>query len=102
LEALLLYNWPGNVRELRNAVERACVTSTESELAAADLLPAFGAIHSAADSGEGRDLQTVVNTFKTHYIQKVYNESKGNVSEAARQLKVQRSYLSKLLAKLRE
>jgi DNA-binding NtrC family response regulator len=37
LKMLLSYDWPGNVRELENALERACVVTSASELQARDL-----------------------------------------------------------------
>jgi DNA-binding NtrC family response regulator len=39
LQALLSYDWPGNIRELENAIERAVVLATGSELTADDLPP---------------------------------------------------------------
>jgi two-component system response regulator HydG len=37
LKLLLNYDWPGNVRELENALGRACVVSSETELQIRDL-----------------------------------------------------------------
>ena len=37
LKVLLSYDWPGNVRELENALERACVVTSASELQVRDL-----------------------------------------------------------------
>jgi DNA-binding NtrC family response regulator len=37
LKMLLSYDWPGNVRELENALERACVVTSASELQVRDL-----------------------------------------------------------------
>jgi len=37
LKMLLSYDWPGNVRELENALERACVVTSASELEIRDL-----------------------------------------------------------------
>ncbi|PTL75647.1 sigma-54 dependent transcriptional regulator [Vitiosangium sp. GDMCC 1.1324] len=39
LQALLSYGWPGNIRELENAIERAVVLATGSELTTDDLPP---------------------------------------------------------------
>ncbi len=37
LKALMNYDWPGNVRELENALERACMLSTDQQIQVADL-----------------------------------------------------------------
>src|SRR5690606_26198622 len=36
-QALLRHRWPGNVRELRNAIERAAILESETEVRAASL-----------------------------------------------------------------
>ena len=37
MQQLCEYNWPGNVRELRNAIHRACILTTNSEITPASL-----------------------------------------------------------------
>ncbi len=39
MEALLQHRWPGNIRELENAIERACVTSTDNVIRPENLPP---------------------------------------------------------------
>jgi Nif-specific regulatory protein len=48
--------------------------------------------------GEGsRDLKNAVNNFKAHFIQKVLEENNWNRTEAAKELNIQRTYLSRLI-----
>ena len=39
---MLGYDWPGNVRELANAIERAVVLGSETEISATDLPAGLG------------------------------------------------------------
>ena len=48
------YDWPGNVRELQNVIERALITSPQSQLRL-DLPRAAGAGRKRAPAGEERD-----------------------------------------------
>jgi NtrC-family two-component system response regulator AlgB len=41
ISALQRYSWPGNLRELRNALERAVILATGSEIGTADLPPSL-------------------------------------------------------------
>jgi two-component system, NtrC family, response regulator AlgB len=50
--AIRFYSWPGNLRELRNAIERAVILSSGSELALADL-PAELRIEATASEAAG-------------------------------------------------
>ncbi|HUB02184.1 MAG TPA: sigma-54 dependent transcriptional regulator [Terriglobales bacterium] len=57
LKMLLSYDWPGNVRELENALERACVVTSASELQTRDLpshlngVAVTNATHHASNNG---------------------------------------------------
>jgi transcriptional regulator with PAS, ATPase and Fis domain len=52
-------------------------------------------------TGEGvRDLKNAVNNFKAHFIQKVLEENDWNQTEAAKELNIQRTYLSRLIKDL--
>jgi Nif-specific regulatory protein len=96
---LLEQNWPGNVRELKNVIERACVLS-RSVLIYKEELYIYND-SSLRRVGEGRqDLKSAVDTFKAFFIEKVLDETRGNQTEAAKILKVQRTYLSKLIKDL--
>jgi DNA-binding NtrC family response regulator len=86
--------WPGNVRELRNAVEAALVVGpgayTEPMLANPQdprnaLLPYKDA------------RAAVVGQFEREYLTRLLDETKGNVSAAARTAKMDRSHLIDLL-----
>jgi DNA-binding NtrC family response regulator len=86
--------WPGNVRELRNAVEAALVVGpgayAEAPLAGApdakDLLLPYKDARAA-----------IVGEFEREYLTRLLDESKGNVSAAARTAKMDRSHLIDLL-----
>ena len=96
------YAWPGNVRELENAVHRAFLLSEDSfvrlgdaahraddELAAGlGLTPAFKAAKAAA-----------IARFEAEYLTRLLEQSKGNLSLAARMAGQERSAFGKLVRK---
>jgi DNA-binding NtrC family response regulator len=91
----LRHPWPGNVRELRNAVEAALVVgphafsehSLESANATTDrpLLPYKDA------------RAAIVRDFERDYLTRLLADANGNVSQAARAAKMDRSHLIDLL-----
>jgi Nif-specific regulatory protein len=99
MESLLSYQWPGNVRELENAIERAVVISQHDRILPEDLL-----IHQSPSAEhrqyQGKSLKDSINLFKKQFIREALNRHNGNHTETARELEIQRSYLSKLVKDL--
>jgi transcriptional regulator with GAF, ATPase, and Fis domain len=105
------YAWPGNVRELAHAVERACLLARGPELDA-DLLPselAGAAAEPGADlvfpelTGEALNeaRESAVDGEERRFVMELMSRYDGNVSRAAREAGLHRSYLQKLLARHR-
>jgi DNA-binding NtrC family response regulator len=89
MQMLLAHDWPGNVRELRNVLERGIVVAHGRILQEADLaLPP----HEAAPSGAGGALPSLEEVERRH-ITHVLDHVRGNVSQAARILGIDRSTL---------
>jgi DNA-binding NtrC family response regulator len=96
-QALLNYTWPGNVRELRQLVERAAILAADCAMTADDLhLPlkkraaAGNAEHSISlNLADSVDLDAV----EKDIILATLRYCGGNVSEAARKLKIGREAL---------
>ena len=99
--ALTTHVWPGNVRELLNCVERAVMLSPDDEIspdalglastgaATAGTLPgACGGAHAGAFTlpDEGIDIEQV----ESRLIEQALEKSNGNVTRAARLLKLSR------------
>jgi Nif-specific regulatory protein len=97
MEIMLSYSWPGNVRELENCIERACVIGKNKQILGEDLLLKDNLYY--ADRRE-RNLKDAVNAFKTHYIRTVLAENNWHQTEAAKDLDIQRTYLSRLIKEL--
>ncbi|MDR2501116.1 MAG: sigma 54-interacting transcriptional regulator [Treponema sp.] len=100
MEFMLSYSWPGNIRELENCIERACVIGQDRRIQRRDLFLDGHAYASESGAG-GRDLKAALTAFKAYYIKKVLEENKGNQTETARALAIQRTYLSRLIRELR-
>ena len=83
--------WPGNIRELRNAVEAALVVGprTDSEVLSTEAGPALGSYKDARAE--------IVRDFEHGYLARLLAEAGGNVSQAARIAKMDRSHLIDLL-----
>jgi Nif-specific regulatory protein/two-component system response regulator HydG len=109
--ALLAYDYPGNVRELGHVVERACILARGPELDV-DLLPPEVARTAAGpvleDLGEltGEALKTMKEAAATEverrFLEALMEHCGGNVSRAARESGLHRSFLQKLLARHRD
>jgi two-component system, NtrC family, response regulator HydG len=103
LERLLAYPWPGNVRELENAMESGVALSQGNELDLS-LLPEPRRIveaevavtaspASAAEASSVRDLKVRVDAYERGLIVSALEEFKGNRSQTARVLGINRATL---------
>ncbi|HEV8146004.1 MAG TPA: sigma-54 dependent transcriptional regulator, partial [Bryobacteraceae bacterium] len=97
-ETLENYGWPGNIRELRNAVERMAIL-TRGDLLEADAVPVEIRIARAAPA-RGGNLREAKESAEREHILKALDESKWNVSSAARVLGMERTNLHKRIRAL--
>jgi transcriptional regulator with GAF, ATPase, and Fis domain len=109
--ALHSHPYPGNVRELAHAVERACLLARGPELDV-DLLPpelAGAAAGGGAEpvfstftsEGLNQARDAAVEAVERRFVAELMERFEGNVSRAAREAGIHRSYLQKLLARHR-
>jgi DNA-binding NtrC family response regulator len=88
--------WPGNIRELRNAVEAALVVGTSMQ--SSDLTSGGGDDMQHAPLQPYKDERArVVGEFERTYLTRLMDEARGNVSQAARTAKMDRSHLIDML-----
>jgi two-component system, NtrC family, response regulator len=93
LRALLAHHWPGNVRELENRVSRAVIMARAHFIEPADLDLQPAEAESAASLRAARD------RVEREALVDVLSRHRGNISKAARTLKVSRPTLHGLLDK---
>jgi two-component system, NtrC family, response regulator AtoC len=92
---LTSHSWPGNVRELRNVLERAMVVAGGPVLQARDLGLAPPPAGAGAAGESMRSLDDVVG----RHVEAVLQGTRGNISEAARVLGIDRVTLYHKLKK---
>ncbi|MCP4670404.1 MAG: sigma-54-dependent Fis family transcriptional regulator, partial [Desulfobacula sp.] len=98
LNVLKTYSWPGNIRELKNAVERA-VIMCDGPLISPEDLP-FAVNRKDPESFQEKDLKRAVLQFKKQLVIQTLESVHGNRTHAAKILKIQRTYLSRLITDL--
>jgi DNA-binding NtrC family response regulator len=91
IEFMLNYSWPGNVRELENMIEHGVILTTSNAVTMAEFPQDI--IHPLPV-----EEKTIEAVTKNHILQ-VLGETKGNISEAAKILGVQRMTLYNKLKK---
>lgn len=93
--AMLQHRWPGNVRELLNRVQRATVMATGRYIQPIDL-----ELKSDARATTGTEcLRSVREVAEREALARALNESQGKVGSVAKQLKISRATLYRLLDK---
>lgn len=97
-----IYPWPGNVRELQNMVEWVTITCKKEQVDVEHLPGYLRAGPPLGQSGERPSLLSFglsVEELEKAMLQEALEKAKGNVSEAARLLKVTRNTLRYRMAK---
>lgn len=96
-EALEDYAWPGNIRELRNTVERMAIL-TRGDVLESESVPVE--IRIARGAGARGNLREAKESAEREHILRALEESKWNVSSAARVLGMERTNLHKRIRAL--
>jgi Nif-specific regulatory protein len=97
IRALETAEWPGNVRQLENAVLRGVLHAVEEGLMQVERRHLFRETSTlpAPDAAQ-LTYQEATRNFQRQFIEQILRECGGNVSEAARQIDVSRTYLHEL------
>ncbi len=94
-ELVQQYDWPGNVRELENAIERAVVLGSDSEIQVNDLPES---IWEGAPATPGSlTYHAALSEAKKKIVTQALESTGGNYTEAARRLGVHVTYLHRLM-----
>ena len=110
LQLLEAHPWPGNIRELRAAIERAVVMSSGAKITARDLPPSVREGAAAAPTAiAGVKLSAFTKPVghlnlqdtEQRMIVRALEETKGNVTKAARTLGISRRTLHRRLKEMR-
>lgn len=99
INAIIEYGWPGNVRELENAIEHAVILSSDDIIQLEDL-PRHIYQKAEEDTSYTMSLEDAQKGFKRELILKALQQTNGNRTQAAKLLKIQRTYLSRLIKEL--
>jgi nitrogen regulation protein NR(I) len=108
LDALVQYPWPGNIRELENVIERAVLFCDTQRLRGTDLPPEIRGIPAMANvplpeadlqaalAGEGglkEHVKVAMSRLEKELVSRALQQTGGNVTHAARLLKISRKGL---------
>ncbi|MDN5002969.1 sigma-54 interaction domain-containing protein [Bradyrhizobium sp. GCM10027634] len=105
LAALARYDWPGNVRELRNVLERALILSDSGRLTGDDFARILPVGTDSRPAPAARAAGIVVPyaeaeaEFEKQTLEQALAASNGQISEAAKMLRISRATFYKKLAK---
>ena len=99
IEVLKRYHWPGNVRELKNLVERLIIMSPNDVIRAIDIPQPFNQEPGAPEKQELLIMEDSFRDaraqFEKAFIAKKLREFKGNISQTAEAIGLERSNLHK-------
>ena len=112
-QAIKDYSWPGNVRELEKSIKRAAIMAEGNKIDAPDLfadqIPSqldtltdsdTRSSNSNNDKSQPYDLRTIRTTAEIKAIKRALAKAKGNVTQAAKLLKITRPTLYAMIEKL--
>ncbi|MFP4657106.1 MAG: sigma 54-interacting transcriptional regulator [Desulfonatronovibrionaceae bacterium] len=87
IDLLMQYHWPGNVRELKNCVERAVLVCSEEVIRTYHLPPSLQTAESSATDTQF-SFKEAVARFEQELLVEALKKNKGNMLQAARELRV--------------
>ncbi len=113
VKAMIEYPWPGNIRELKNVVEHVIITSQQESIGLENLpleirreskdhyfqVPALPSSESIPWPDFRTAKKKIIEAFEYNYFKKLLEKNNGNISECARNLKMQRSNFQRLIRK---
>jgi DNA-binding NtrC family response regulator len=103
MEVLMAYSWPGNVRELQNVLKRALLMSHGPILSLQDLpddlVTRAGDRSPAGRGGFFHFREQRLTAFEREYLTNLLQFYQGDVSQAAREARIPRGTLYRLLKK---
>ena len=95
IDRLNTYHWPGNIRELKNIMERI-VIMVPDEVIEEGSIPVEGAGGTpAAARGKPLTFREARLDFEKHFLAEALERNRWNVTQTARELKLERSHLHK-------
>ncbi len=106
LAILQRYPWPGNVRELKNLIERLTIMVEGDLITVADIPapynPECGVLleHSDSEFFQMASLKDAKKAFEKEFIQQKLKENEKNVTQTAKAIGVERSYLHRKIKNL--
>jgi len=101
LNRLRYYPWPGNIRELDNTISRAVVLGTGKIIE-------YEQLGLGQDDSENQPIfdgfpyHQAIEEFSHYLIDRALNRAGGNQKRAAEELKLQRTYLARLVRRMKE
>ncbi len=106
LEAFQSYHWPGNVRELKNIIERLVIICPEEEIHYKHLPADFReTIENSSPISkdpwfEEKNYKVAKTLFEKEFLKRKLEQFKGNISQTAREIGIERAYLQKKIKDL--
>jgi two-component system nitrogen regulation response regulator NtrX len=99
IELLMHYRWPGNVRELKNLVENLIIMSKDDVITLGDIPAPYNQSQAAKDDRVSflgvESFRAARSLFEKAYIEAKLKKYKGNISQTAEAIGVERSNLHK-------
>lgn len=112
LKQLIDYHWPGNIRELRNVIEHMMITSKNNVLGVENLPTEIKGLDVGASPSRDfhgtrstrlpdyrKEKKAVIEAFERNYLLELLKRNEWNVSRSAREIKMHRSSLQRLIRK---
>ena len=101
MQQLQAHPWPGNVRELRNVVLRALATGEQPEFDPLQAMPAGASgvdlVAAVLELPYRQARRALLDHFEAQYLRALLERTGGSVRAAAREAKMDRSYLTELI-----